>query len=213
MLLSEVSFASLLTYSPRGDDPERRASRTWTYRLKDEERVGVAGQEASAFFVDRLAHHVSSGTLTGWFGSDVVLVPMPNHAPRMADSLWVPERLCARMVARGLGAKTITMLDRLHAVEKSRTLVRPSAGDHFRSLRVLDADTSPQRILVVDDVITRGSVGLAALSRLRAQFAHSEIRLFAMIRTMTDPSAFRAMLDPCTGSVVLQTDGSTVRTP
>ncbi|MCY2959174.1 MAG: hypothetical protein NTY35_03330 [Planctomycetota bacterium] len=80
-------------------------------------------------------------------------------------------------------------------------------------MRVVGAPGKATRVLVVDDVITRGAVGLAAVSLLRQQMPDADIRVFAMIRTISSPEDFRQLLDPCSGVVALQADGSTVRHP
>ena len=60
---------------------------------------------------------------------------------------------------------------------------------------------------------TLEATALACVSRLRERLPGANIRTFAMIRTMTNPSEFRGMLDPCTGTIRLSGDGSTTRAP
>lgn len=213
MLLSDVRFASLLAYSPNGLDERSAESRTWTYRLKDERVVGYPPRLASRFFAERLAAHVRDGRLPGVFGEVVVAVPMPGHAPRDPDSLWVPDCLCERMLELGLVGGSEHRLERITPVAKSRGAVRVAASQHLASMRATSPLRDVARILVVDDVITRGAVGLAAISLLRALLPNCDIRLFAMIRTISAPEDFREMLDPCSGVVALQPDGSTIRYP
>lgn len=213
MLLSEVRFASLLCYSPRGDEAAQSQSRKWTWRLKDESAIGTPPATASSFFVSRLAAHVQAGALPNCFGDDVIVVPVPGHAPATPTGLWVPERLCGHMVAHGLAAASEPWLERVATVERSRALVRPTALQHYDSMRVVHTGVAGRRILLVDDVITRGAVGLASASLLAARFPNCSITLFAMIRTISDPAQFAAMLAPCIGTVQLEPDGSTKRSP
>lgn len=213
MLLSEIRFSSLLCYSPRGDEAAHSRSRMWTWRLKDEAAIGTPAVPASSFFVSRLVAHVQAGALPDCFGDDVIVVPIPGHAPASPNGLWVPARLCDQMVAQGLAASSEHWLERVTAVEKSRTLVRPSALRHQDSMRVVPTEISGRRIVLVDDVITRGAVGLASASLLAARLPGSSITLFAVIRTISDPSTFLSMLAPCSGTVTLEQDGSTKRTP
>jgi len=185
----------------------------WTWRLKDETAIGTPAVPASSFFVRRLAAHVQTGALPDCFGDDVTVVPIPGHAPALPNGLWVPARLCDQMVAQGLAAVSEPWLERVTAVEKSRTLVRPTALQHQHSMRVVPTEVPGRRIVLVDDVITRGAVGLASASLLAARFPGCSITLFAMIRTISDPRMFASMLTPCFGTVTLEPDGSTKRSP
>lgn len=78
-------------------------------------------------------------------------------------------------------------------------------------MRVVPEVLPARCVLVVDDVITRGAVGLAAVSLLKNRMPDSEISLFAMIRTVSDPADFQQILEPVSGVVALQADGTTVR--
>jgi len=55
-------------------------------------------------------------------------------------------------------------------------------------------------ILIVDDVITRGTMLLAALSRLHDSFPHATIRAFAMVRTMSGLEVAHPV-DMCRGRI------------
>lgn len=61
----------------------------------------------------------------------------------------------------------------------------------------------PQEILLVDDIVTRGTTMLGAASRLRDVFPGVHIRAFAAMRTITPPATFNAIYDPCKGEITL----------
>jgi len=69
-----------------------------------------------------------------------------------------------------------------------------------------------ERIVLVDDVITRGATMLGAASRLAEVYPEAEIRCFAMIRTMSRSETFVRILDPCLGHIRLSGD-QTFREP
>jgi hypothetical protein len=58
---------------------------------------------------------------------------------------------------------------------------------------------SPERITVVDDVVTKGATLLAAASLLAVAFPDAEIRAFALVRTMGLIPDVDRILDPVLG--------------
>ena len=69
------------------------------------------------------------------------------------------------------------------------------------------------KILVVDDVVTRGSTLLACASLLAARFPEAEIRAFAVVRSVSNPQEFVGMLQPVAGAISLRPQGDTLRRP
>jgi hypothetical protein len=62
-------------------------------------------------------------------------------------------------------------------------------------------ESAVRRIVLVDDVITKGRTLLAAAAKLRGQFPHADIRAFAMVRTMGFLHHAERLLEPCEGFV------------
>ncbi len=89
---------------------------------------------------------------------------------------------------------------------------RPKASDHHKSMRVKESLPNPKEIVLVDDVITRGATILGAANRIAEAFPNSVIRVFAAMRTISNPDEFTSFLDPCTGTIELSGDG-TLRKP
>jgi hypothetical protein len=148
-----------------------------------------------------------------------MLVPVPGSAPlQRAD--WVGERLAWCLKELGLGAGVWPLLRRRYAVKKSAFAAadkRPSVFEHYASFAVdlglggdgLVAQRSAEsatggrglRLILVDDVITRGRTLLAAASRLRDSFPCAQIRAFALLRTLGPHETLHRLLDPCEGEV------------
>jgi pyrimidine operon attenuation protein/uracil phosphoribosyltransferase len=60
---------------------------------------------------------------------------------------------------------------------------------------------APERIVLVDDVITKGRTILAAAARLHDAFPNADIRAFALVRTMGFLPDVVHLTEPCQGFV------------
>ncbi|MBI1379902.1 MAG: hypothetical protein GC161_02295 [Planctomycetaceae bacterium] len=57
------------------------------------------------------------------------------------------------------------------------------------------------RLVVVDDVVTKGATLLASALRLQEAFPTAEVRCFAMVRTLGREPDVPQVLDPCVGEI------------
>jgi hypothetical protein len=196
-LLSSVRFASLLTYSPRGTSRVSVSSRKVRDFIKSGQRPTLERA------IQRVRERWEEAGFEEFLGPGVVLVPVPRSSPlRDTDALWPAERICRSLEASGAGGQIMRCLERTEAVPKSAFAApreRPSAERHFRTLAVHARLPSPERITVVDDVVTKGATLLAAASRLAEAFPDAEVRAFALLRTMGLVEDVERILDPCTG--------------
>jgi hypothetical protein len=219
MLLSELSFGSFLSYSPKGQDEAARSSQMWVRRLKDERYVRSETGPAvrmSEYVAARLEKRLPETPLGRILTPSATLVPVPSSALLQRAGLWVPYLLAAAFVRHGLGLEVAACLTRSRAIRKaalSAASDRPTAQDHMESMLVRPLSFPPQEIVLLDDVITRGATMLAAASRLRQVFPAATIRGFAIVRTVSNPDEFVQMFDPCTGTIRLRDDGQTTRRP
>jgi predicted amidophosphoribosyltransferase len=97
-----------------------------------------------------------------FFHPDTVLVPVPKSSLMQAGSLWVPLRIATALAKRGVGSQVDSCLVRVTAVRKaawSKPSEGPKPKDHIASLSVQRTVSRPppREILLVDDIITRGS--------------------------------------------------------
>jgi hypothetical protein len=148
-----------------------------------------------------------------------MLVPVPGSAPLWRAD-WVGERLAWCLKELGLGAEVWPLLRRRYAVKKSAFAAagrRPSVFEHYASFAVEPGmgrsglvaqygvlaapGGSGLRLILVDDVITRGRTLLAAAIRLRESFPCAQIRAFALLRTLGPHETLHRVLDPCEGEV------------
>lgn len=62
--------------------------------------------------------------------------------------------------------------------------------------------TDPRDIILVDDIITRGTTFLSAYYKIRSAFPDSDIGAFAAMRTILLPGdSFKDALDPYVGDI------------
>ena len=142
----------------------------------------------------------------GFFAKSAMLVPVPGHHPAKPGSLWVPKVIADSMKQEGLGCSVVRALGRTEAVpqsSKSAPRDRPTVNTHRATLRIRDhIDAEPQDILLVDDVITRGTTIAAAYMRMAEAYPNARIKAFAAMNTIF-PDEFRKIMDPRTGTIML----------
>ena len=158
--------------------------------------------------------------LSGLFGREVVLVPVPGSTPSI-QGIWAAGCLARALREVGLGGSLWTGVERRFPVRKSATALngqRPSVQQHYESFAITGRGRGtgtplpPTRIVLVDDVITKGRTILAAAIRLHEAFPHADIRAFALVRTMGLIPDVSDPLEPCQG-VVCWASGDARREP
>jgi hypothetical protein len=195
-LRSSVPFGALLTYSPRGTSEVSVRSR----------QVRDAIKAARADVLERCVERLRElGGLAPFLGPEVVLVPAPRSAPiRDPGTLWPAERICARLLVAGLGREVLPCLRRTQAVPKSAfagTGQRPTANLHHETMEARPSLVRPERITVVDDIITKGATLLAAVTRVAEAFPGADVRAFALLRTMGLVENVDRIVEACQGTI------------
>ncbi|MDO8349011.1 MAG: hypothetical protein Q7T30_02155 [Planctomycetota bacterium] len=130
--------------------------------------------------------------------------------------MWPARRIAEELLGRGLGRELLTLLERRVPIEKSALLrvgsMRPGPEDHIRTIAVVDAlQVSSRRIVLVDDVVTRGATLLGCATLLLRVLPRVEIRTFAAVRT-TSGQDIDGMLAAVMG-VITYTNGRLHREP
>jgi phosphoribosylpyrophosphate synthetase len=206
-LLHEIEFGSFLVYSPRATTDPGKFSKAVCYAIKQDGSVPLKGVEHRAIplVVHNLARKLPGSPIESLFKGRPILVPAPRSAPLVKGGLYPTKIICDQLSQSGMGGKVQILLERRSVVQKAAFApkgMRPTSRTHYESIEVCRELENPASILVVDDVITTGSTLLAAASCLKDAFPDAEIRVFAMVRTMSYTEVENA-ISPCVGKITL----------
>lgn len=209
---SELPFAALITYGPRGTSPEHVRSRNVMLQVKDNR---IVGQMTMAEFVAHRIVEIQPLFLEEFLGRDVALIPVPRSSLQKPGALWPGKEIADALLACGFGNQVLPCLSRVHAVTKAATAAssaRPRAADHLASLQVTNAVALPSLVTLVDDVVTRGAQLMGAAWALWKVRPDLQIRAFAVLRTISDPVDFIEVLAPTEGTISIR-GGEAFRVP
>jgi hypothetical protein len=220
-MLSELRFASFLSYLPKAKSDDEILAKQWMYRIKSDKtlRIESTGEilTTSEYLARRISFLDSNSPCRSILRSDVILVPVPGCGRQRPGTLWVAERLSISLQANGLGAQVMLWLKRETPVQKSAFAnpgERPSVGDHYSSFKTTDANLAGRgAIVLVDDVITRGATMLAAAIRMNESFPNHSIAGFAMLRTMGYSRPFESYVHETSGTITRNEWGDSERNP
>lgn len=210
-LLRDAYCGSCLIYLPRGRGGGDRGKKSQGYC----DAVKRGDSEMIAKIAAHIASRQHQDGIRGVLGEDAALVPMPRSAPSLNGALWPARMLAEALVAEGLGAVVLPMLQRAVAVQKSATAApgkRPKASDHLKSFRVLPPVDLPDRIVIVDDVVTSGATMLGAISAVFDVIPDLPPEGFAFFRTQSE-GELGSIWSPARSYIRLRPDGKTRRTP
>jgi len=174
---SDLRFASLLQYSPRGTSQTSADSRKVINKIKND---GYFGQvPAIPYSIEKLSAALNTVTfLAKYLGNDVTLIPVPRSSLTQPGSLWPADRICDCLVTKGLGADISRCLKRITPVAKAAFAPpgqRPEPKD-------------------------RGSSFIGMYPHVRAAFPNATIQCFALIRTMSSGDVAN-ILNPIEGFI------------
>ena len=193
-----LSFASVYAYSPRARGPVADASRQICERVKRSDPLWLP---AYAGFVYRAS--LLDLQLRSLFSPGATLVPVPGSAP-CSNAHWPSLQLALALSEVGFALRVWTGLHRSVAVTKSATAPqarRPTVRQHYDSFSVALPHGPVRKIVLVDDVITKGRTLLAAALRLQVELPPAEINAFALIRTLGFVQHFDRLTEVCHGWV------------
>jgi len=193
-----MSFGACYAYSPKGHTELSARSRLLCARLK------TINTRWLQCYAAQVRQQVTECHFNGFFGPDTVLVPVPGSDPSRQSACWTAWHLALALEATGLAGRVWVGLSRTTAVKRSATAwlwQRPTVPEHYQSLAVHDCDGAHARIVLIDDVVTKGRTLVAAALRLHASFPQCQIKAFALVRTMGRVPHIQRLIDPCEGVI------------
>lgn len=197
--LPSVPFASCYVYSPRGAGLISAGSRFVCDRVKRSDPVWLPRYVGGV--VELVARQECFCSV---FAGAPVLVPVPG-SDASGSRPWPAAHIAAALRELGLARTTWSALWRQFAVRKSSQApagMRPTVQEHYQSLSIgTGSRERPEKVILIDDVITKGRTLFAAAARLRVILPHAEIRGFALIRTMGHLQRLERLIAPCEGFV------------
>jgi len=206
-MLFVLEFGSLLSYCPRSTSQEGELAKKVMRAIKNE---GVIRSQLGDLFAPKFVAKVlkikiyKKGIFTDFFGEDTVLVPVPRSSPIRKDSLWPSLQIAKAIEHEGLGTVR-PVLKRIKPVPRSSMVPpesRPRPTDHYESIKVEKYKLSSQKLLLIDDIVTRGHTFLGSAWCLQKAFPDAKIKAFAAMRTVSIESEFRKIIDPVRGQII-----------
>jgi len=188
-------------YSPSGAAAVSVQSRL----LRD--RIKVAEARWVAACAQRVGEQCRpDAPLTGFFQPEDILVPVPGRKAGLMASGAVTRQLAEQLARNGVGQCVWCGLQRVADIPKSATAPqgsRPDVSRQYESLGVSrSGGPSPfARLMLIDDVISRGRTLLAAAMRLEEAFPLATVGAFALLRTLGRAADVERLLDPCVGTI------------
>lgn len=218
-MLSSLRFGSFLIYAPRGrTQAAARAKRFVKLHLKQDLYQQGSHHTASEFVALRMKEELPPPTALGSILTpEAVLVPVPRSAPLTRGALWPALRIAEALVRQGFGSRVEGILERTDPVARSAAGFsasdRPTPELHHQTMAVKNLKAGPaDEVVVVDDVVTRGSTLLGAASLLMEAIPCRRIAGFAVVRTMSELEDVPSMIAPCLGTITYR-GGRLVREP
>lgn len=215
ILPSELAFCCLLSYPTRPSTELGVHAKNVSLDLKQGRRYTSPPLTISQLIAERVQQRREHQAFSGFFGPDVLAIPIPSSSLKRPGSLWIPMELALALKALGLVGEVLPLLERTIALPKSAFSLaseRSKAIDHYNSVTLSKALIAPSSILLVDDVITRGATMLGVAGRLVEEYPNVQVKGFAAMRAVTNPDEFQNLLDPRKGKISLLGD-QTIRRP
>lgn len=195
-----LEFGAYLVYPPRRI-PEGEAARTLVLTLKRDGPSLTPGVTLIQHFAAKLAADLPP-VLRGILDGRAIAVPVPGSAIMRPQAIWASRSIACALEAVGLVAGVAPIVTRTTTIRKSAFCgpgERPDPREHYDTMTVTIPVGRPARVVLIDDVITRGATIAGAAARVRDVLPDADVVAFTMARTVNH---FNGSIDPCRGTIV-----------
>ncbi len=181
-----MRYVSLLRYKPKDASPLGRKCDGLVKAIKNDWAIsdGSPASEVVARVFKKLVDQDED--LQAVFDGTAALMPAPRHAPRNKEALWPALRIAKAMLDHKLGNEVLIGVERHEKIRESHTAGgdRPSVEEHLETLRsCLPMNAKPKRVILVDDVITKGVTAWACREIVLDEIPGAEVVTFAAVST------------------------------
>ena len=158
------------------------------------------------------AHQTDRSLASEWVAQTI----QRNRSALPFASFLSPDTILVPTPKSSLGKEVAQVLSRVRPLRKAALSApenRPLPKEHYGSMEVQKLLPEPSSIVLVDDIVTRGSTLLGAASRLAEAFPKTKIFAFAAMRAITSEEEFDQEYSPVIGKILLRSQGDTPRRP
>ena len=210
MIDSTLKCASYLSYTPNPSSVLERESKEAMRRIKNDSVWPGSDLKTTSYISQSIARSSTSHFASIFKDGSATIVPAPKSSLIGKGYLWVPHNMAASLVEHGLGSSVVPCLKRVKPVQKaslSRPSDRPKVETHLETMAV-EAIEVPDRVILVDDVVTSGAMLMGAAEKLRDAFPGVDIAAFAAMRTISRGN-IKKIMDPKVETITLYSSGKT----
>ena len=196
--LSTISCASWLVYATRATDEDAKRVKKLILSIKTDRVHDSSVLPVVHLVIERLAKRLDHTSLAVFDGHPM-FVPVPGSSLTKPHTVWPSRRVCEELVRQGLGQDILPVVSRTTAVPKSAgSATRPPLDQHLNSLTVQARLSPPSRLLLVDDVVTSGTMMMACAIKLVQAFPGVPVSGFALARVQSvgnPPRVFEPLVE------------------
>jgi len=146
------------------------------------------------------------------FNGTVGLVPVPGHSILYKFAALQSLQIAKSLMNVGLSSTIYNLIERTTTIRRSSfqiTEERPTVEEHIETLEVFPQLINQETLVLVDDIVTKGTTLVACAQMLSKIYPEKEIKFFAAMRTTsTDLINF---YEPVSSTIFYYDSGKTFR--
>lgn len=118
-LPSEIEFCALLSYATKATSDEEKHAKKISLDLKQGKRYSNPPQTICQRVAQRVLDIRDSPEFLGFFGPEVLAIPIPSSSLKKPGSLRIPYELALGLRELGLVGEVLELAERVSALPKS----------------------------------------------------------------------------------------------